>query len=296
MLGTRSLGELRRRTAPAMVATDKYFFYGRSQPNYEAMRSDGTVSGTIALAQIQFAERFLRVGSDVVFTSPQAGQRGTWRSDGTVSGTVRFTNRILAPLTAAGSRRFLATEASLVASDGTAAGTKTIQTYLNRFSSRPQAAAQANGFVAFDLDDIRAGREPFRAWLGASTQRNGYPCAGGTRWPTLTASDPVMGGSMTVRGQALTTSASTFGFLAFMPPLARPTPLLSTRCIAHGDWSRASVLARFAINRPDWSLAIPIPNIPAADRLQAILRLVVAPTNGPLLGDLTNAVRLRFGD
>jgi len=86
------------------------------------IRTAGPVSGSSNPTQ------FVTLGSSLYFATSSSAGDALWRSDGTSAGTTRVVNDSVAALTPLGSRLIYVSGQSIRATDGTAAGTKTIST------------------------------------------------------------------------------------------------------------------------------------------------------------------------
>ena len=146
-------------------------------------------------------------------------------------------------------------------------------TYLNgRFGLWLHSQQQA------EFRNVRVDALPFASGCGAA----------GTR-PALLASTAFLGANWELRVEGVTPLASGVVLLGGVPPV----PIsLGTGCEL-GVSPASLFLPVAADGMGNWAQAFPLPGLPLAG-LSVGLQAVVAPSAGPLLGDLTNSIVTRF--
>jgi len=246
------------------------------------------------------------VGTTVFFAATANGGRELWKSNGTFAGTVRVKD--INPgggwssprnLTAVGTKLFFtastpAAGRELWVSDGTAAGTRLAHDLFagcRTFSSHPGFFTLARGVLLFRADDGVKGNEIWAVGGGATAQAFGRGCGAG-RVPTLAATDPVLGRTMTLRGGDA--APNTAGVLMIGLPTPRPISL-TPGCTVFFDLFAGAVPVVFRPGGATWSFGLPIPSAPGLLGAQAVLQVFLLPTAAPLGLDLTNGVHLRLG-
>ncbi|MHC4077592.1 MAG: ELWxxDGT repeat protein [Planctomycetota bacterium] len=265
-----------------------------------------------------FAVHLTVVGDDVYFIADpnnQFNRRVIWKSDGTTTGTAPILdsqNQFVIPLpvgfpgepwlVAAGSRklyfdvgRTLSADRELWVSDGTKTGTRMVyDLWPGDPGSEPTFLTHAHGKLLFAANDGKVGNELWAVDVGGNAQELGSGCAAQNLPPALSASDPVLGGKMTVRLVRARGSATTV--LAIGLPTPGPA-LASGACVLPVDYTRPHVLLFLPTDAAGtWQLNQTVPNDPSLNSLYLVLHAAQGPSATPPFGlDLSNAVYLQPG-
>ncbi|MEE9127169.1 MAG: ELWxxDGT repeat protein, partial [Planctomycetota bacterium] len=259
------------------------------------------------------------VGDDVYFIADPTlnANRGTiWKSDGTTAGTAPILdsqNNFVLPLSlglpgerilvAAGSRK-LYFSGGLTASgnrevwvtDGTKAGTRMVHDlWPGSKGSRPSYLTHAHGKLLFVANNGVVGNELWSLEVGGNAQALGPGCQAQGPRPILSASDPVLGGKMTIRYvRGGTSSASVLA-------IGLPTPGLALTfgaCVLPVDFTRLHVLQFLQTDAAGtWVLQPPVPSNTSLKNLYLVLQAAQGPSPTLPFGlDLSNAVYLQPGN
>lgn len=250
---------------------------------YELWKSDGTAAGTAFVADINpgtqssSPQSLTCIGSSIVFSATDGTSTGRhgrelWISDGTASGT-RLVADLYEQVTSSSPSNFVAvgelayfTASALVdgrtigrelwRTDGTTAGTKLVCDPNWITSSSPSPLQLMNGKAYFAANSDKIGQELFRIDdPGAHVETLGSLCA--PHNPTLRATLPVLGTTMTVSGSD--GPSSYVGVLIIGLPSATPTRIPGG-CLAHTD--RNAFYFGTTLLAPTWSAQIFVPNDP----------------------------------
>ena len=201
----------------------KVFFVANDGTNgSELWVSDGTSTGTKMVKDIRagsFSSSITILGdlNGKLLFRANDGTKGTepWISDGTSAGTTLLKDIYSGSSSSfpfnfltTGSRfgffvaRDATTGTELWKTDGTTAGTSLVADIRpGTNSSTPSGLVLSNGMLIFRATDPVKGTEPFKFFPGANTKMVGHPCStSATRRPHLMGTDPVIGGTMKLRG------------------------------------------------------------------------------------------------
>lgn len=309
-----------------LVALDgKVYFSARATgTDFELWRTDGTKTGTVKLTALfgdapSTGPRWLAAWRGKIWFQATAKDRKTgselWSYDPKAKKAMLVVN--LGPgslgsnpehLLAVGSRHlwFTAFTASfgqeLWQTDGTAAGTKLVHDIRTggrgSFPSgvvrdRYRFAVLRDGRIVFVANDGTHGDELRVIGNGATSIRIGRSCGSATRTPTLSASDPVLGKTMTITG-----GDAMVGSTAYVPvglPAAAPLALPGG-CKTWIDVTAPIVmLDPFKVTAPTWTTGIAIPADPKLKGESIAIQTLYLPTDAPRGYDLTNAVIATVG-
>jgi hypothetical protein len=122
-------------------------------------------------------------------------------------------------------------------------------------------------------------------------QAVGSGCSGGVG-PTLRSTDPVLGTVMQVSGDGAASGQGGALLLGLPVPALR----LGGGCYLYLQTTTAQVLAPFAPVAGSWSVAVPVPAVPALAGLRVGLQALLGPSAAPLGFDVTNAVVCTLGN
>ncbi len=283
----------------------------------ELWKTDGTTAGTVLVKDIVPGRAgsnpgwMAAFGNKVVFTADD-GIRGyeLWVSDGTAAGTKLLKEIKPGPggsvkysrFYKLGSRYawFAADDgvrgAELWRTDGTAAGTVLVKDiWAGSSSSYPEYMTLSGGTIVFRARDGAYGQEPRVIFPGATAQvrGEGYPVGGVTG--TLGATDPVLGGTMGVYGQALTAAQPIFLFAGFPGGSTSPAPGFRVYLDLKG---RPILLLKYFHPAPSpfWSLKFQVPASAVLAGRGMLLQAFQVMPSAPLGAAPTNAVLATFGN
>jgi ELWxxDGT repeat protein len=298
--------------------TRDYLFFQNGEPIMAGpiWQTDGTQAGTQMIPHTPRLLGFpswtamVRLGNTVYARAYLQGspEVDLWKFDGSPSGTqrVRSTNqsRALTPqrLCPVGSRYVYfmgddgATGNEVWRSDGTQTGTTLVADVMpGPATSSPINLRPLGGQLVFWAATPATGPEPFAVPLDAHGQAVGVACGAPGRATTLAATDPVLGQTCTLAGRDVYTGSSGYLFLGL--PAATPIalPIGGPSCRLLISPALFAPLATVAPIGNTWSLALPIPNDPAFQRVLLRVQGAFAPTNAPGGLDLTNAGNLNLG-
>ena len=299
--------------------TRDYLFFMCGDPSMTGpiWQTDGTQQGTQIIAHTPLLIGFpspttLTAVGNVVYA--RAAQQTTpttidlYRIDGSPTGTARVRgsdpNRALAPMRfcAAGSR-FLyfqgddgTTGPELWRSDGTVTGTTRVADVLPGASgSMPGQMRPLGGNLVFWATGSATGTEPYAVPLDAHGQAIGSACGATARATTLAATDPVLGQTCTLSGANAYPGSSGFLFCGLPATAPVQLPFAGPSCRWLLSPALFTLLATTSVSGTSWSLALPLPNDPAFERVLVRVQGVFAVTDAPGSLDVTNAVNLNLG-
>lgn len=290
-------------------AGDLVYFAATSGAQSGLFCSDGSVAGTRFVAAVSFSP-FLpptALGDRLLFagTDPATGVE-PWISDGTPAGTRMIFDVRPGPGDglrsvpfAAGSRfAWFAGDdgvrgAELWRTDGVTA--TLVQDVLpgDLGGLPPYYAVQFGlhrGSLLVTCNDGTTGLEPHLLRLGATSKRFGNPC--GPRAPTLSGTDPVLGGTLTIT--AARAPVGKIGLIKLGLPAAAPIQLA-------GCWTYIDPLQftlDFAIQfvaQPRWQTSLPIPANPDLADLRLAFQAYYLNATGNLDFELSNGVEAVLG-
>ncbi len=119
----------------------------------------------------------------------------------------------------------------------------------------------------------------------------GGACGSGPFLPHLGMSRPVIGRSLTIACRD--GAAGALGVLLLSRPPVYPIPLGASTCssaIDLGNW-----VTLHTTNAAQWSIQVPVPNVPQLAGVGIALQTIYGPTGGPLGYDLSNGLWARLG-
>jgi len=298
---------------PFVARSDALFFAAGPNVDRRLWRSDGTAAGTVLVSPNGLDPRYLvDVGGTLLYSAhdPNHG-RELWRSDGTLAGT-----RLVADIRpgiegsnpgdgkvgwptefiAAGSRRawFIATNPfvgnELWVSDGTATGTRLAADLVpGPGNGLPTFVTLAGGRILFAGDSASSGRELWVVDPGATAQSTGAGCSHRTAVPSLTMSDPVLGGAALLRGfDAPLPSAA----VLVLGPRPASNAYLGASCYLYVNLPLSVVLGVVLPTGPSWSLPVFVPPSSSLTGVRAVLQAVYV---APVGLEFSNAVVLTLG-
>jgi len=261
--------------------------------------------------------RFARLGNELYFAAnsdvgTSSGGIELWKTDGTANGTVVVANINVAGdsrpnyITAVGSRQLffqamdgtnqtgMGKGSEVWVTDGTANGTKRL-TDLNPAdnNSAPIYFTLSGGKLFFRANDGAKGIELWALKPGATGQSIGHGCPPSGA-PTLAATDPVLGGSITVAAKGRPGAG-----LALLVGL-KNNPVatgIGLGCHLYVDPNKSPILLFFTpANDGSWKLTTKIPNSAAAVGLEVMLQVGYGPSGTLPLGvDLSPGMKLTLG-
>ncbi|MHC4814454.1 MAG: ELWxxDGT repeat protein [Planctomycetota bacterium] len=261
--------------------------------------------------------RFAVLGNEAYFgANSGAGTGGTgkelWKTDGTAAGTVLVkdinTTGDSNPnyITTVGSRQLFLTATDGTAqqgmgfgtevwtSDGTTGGTKRVtDLYVADNNSAPLYYILSGGKLFFRGNDGKKGIELWMLDPGATGQAIGHGCpVPGT--PTLRATDPVLGGSITVAA----TGKPGLGLALLVGVKNNPLGTgLGFGCHLYVDPNKSPILLFFTpATNGSWQYTTGIPNSAAGKGLEIMVQVGYGPTGTPPIGvDLSPGMKLTLG-
>ncbi len=300
-----------------------YFIARPGKPAiWELFVTDGTAAGTKQLSSGTFEQfgrpRYLAAFQDKIWFAGSAKDKKSgielWVHD-PAKGTTSLFKDILpgsfgsAPdyLTPIGSRHmwFRATTAfgaELWATDGTSTGTVLVKDiHVGSSSSGPNGivgerhrfGTTAGGNLYFVANDGANGGELYTVGNDGTSSYLGAGCGTATRVPTISATDPVLGKTMTMEGTDAYVGSTRFLVMG-LPSLSGLT--VSTGCTSWVDLTIPHVI--FGISKmttSTWSLGLPIPSSTSYAGVQVALQGWYLPTDAPAGWDLTNGLLLTVG-
>ncbi|MEM7202642.1 MAG: ELWxxDGT repeat protein [Planctomycetota bacterium] len=318
--GTQRFADLRpggatpRSSSPRWFAktTEEFYFIAQHQEfGVEVWGSNGTVAGTRRVTDIRPGASSggiigLHVVNDRLVFEANDGFRGAelWRLDPSQTRGARIIRQLspvaslssfLSEFEPVGSRAlyFRAGDSSsnreLWSSDGLDI-TLVSELVPGATGSIPQELKAAGGMVLFNAIVPPIGAELWRIDTRATARSFGQGCGAATLLPRLQATDPVLGGVATFRGDFDVGSTGVLLLGLRSTPSFRFGP-----CAVSGLPPTLAVLAPYTPSNGSWSQAIPLPAVAALTGLEAVAQAASATPGFGLGVGFTNAVELVFG-
>ncbi len=291
-----------------MVSMGDYVLFNAiSNGNSELWRSDGSVAGTRRVVlnpgtRGPYGPKWMqRVGSIALFMAQSQSWSGElWRTDGTAGGTFPLTNYLGtemisgAEFAASGSRfgwfvTSSSTTSTIRRTDGSVAGTKPAY---STDQTNPALLTHMDGKLLFNAVDSSLGRELFVLDVGASSSTVGRGWGEAGRDLRLEATDPVLAGTMLVKGTNANLLGNTAVLLSW--PTVQPSPLIGG-LFAHVALGNSATLSQFTSAGSNWQVPVSIPNIPGMSGITLVMQAIQWPARTPVGFEGSNAVRITFG-
>ncbi|MEZ5965495.1 MAG: hypothetical protein R3F56_16800 [Planctomycetota bacterium] len=173
-------------------------------------------------------------------------------------------------------------------SDGTGAGTLHFADIDPYGSSNPHSFCASIGRMLFVADHSDYGQEVWELETGALARFFGHGCSDRVLPPTFTATDPVLGRSMTLRGSSAVGSATVLVSL----PSGGATSVGGCQIYL----SPLALTTLFTIPvTSSWRIAVPLPGVAALSGVRLLSQVVFGPSTAPPGADLSNALELTLG-
>lgn len=274
--------------------------------NREPFFSDGTIAGTGPIVELHPAgasfPKFTGVltSQGALFRGRDGTNVGIYVTDGTAAGT-RLLKAHDATYSYLNPVRSLATGRALVAAyssslqawdlfetDGTQTGTTLLESGVGVGSD----AHVHNGRLYFMRDDPAVGLEPWVVSVAPTAIPVGSGCGSGTRLPTLRATAPRFGASMTFFGDQAPVGVAGALFFSAVPTQATS---LGGRCLLELDAGSLTSLSTFVSPTDSWQYSLTIPNVPALQGLPIATQAWFLQPSHVSGYESSNAVHLALG-
>ena len=144
----------------------------------------------------------------------------------------------------------------------------------------------------FLRDDPVVGIEPHVVSVAPTAVRVGDGCGTGTRLPSLAATAPRLGASMTFFGEQAPVGVAGALFLSAVPTQVTS---LGGRCLLELDAGSLSSLNAFVSPTETWQFSVAIPNVPALQGLPIATQAWFLQPNHVSGYESSNAVHLALG-